>query len=75
MNKTNLATELRDLRLEIRQAVANLPRSERQVIELRFGFDEQPMTLAEIAMELGLDVSMVRMIEHCALTRLTSMRP
>jgi RNA polymerase primary sigma factor len=55
----------------VRQAVAALPDRERQVIELRFGLDDDgPVSLEEIGRRLGITRERVRQLEQEALTRL-----
>jgi RNA polymerase primary sigma factor len=55
----------------LRRAVAGLPELERRVVELRFGMDgPEPMTLDQVARELGLSRDDVRRLEAGALERL-----
>jgi len=62
--KVSFLTSLRD-------AMADLPERERQVLQLRFGFgDDQPKTLREIGEILGLSRERVRQIEGRALNLL-----
>jgi len=57
--------------LAVRQAVANLPERERDVIELRFGLvGEGPASLEAIGKQLGLTRERVRQLESDALRRL-----
>jgi RNA polymerase primary sigma factor len=52
-------------------ALADLPKRERRVLELRFGLeDDQPKTLREIGEQLGLSRERVRQIESRALNKL-----
>ena len=43
---------------------------ERRIVELRHGFEGEPMTITAVADELGLSASNARRIEHRALARL-----
>jgi RNA polymerase primary sigma factor len=62
------ATAQRD---SIRDAVADLPLDEREVIVLRFGMQgDEPRTLQEVAEELGSTRDRVRRLEKLALDRL-----
>ena len=62
------ATAQRD---SIRDAVAELPHDEREVIVLRFGMQgDEPRTLQEVAEELGSTRDRVRRLEKLALDRL-----
>jgi RNA polymerase primary sigma factor len=54
----------------VRQAVAKLPERERRIVELRFGFDNEPMALEAIGRELGITRERVRQLEREALDRL-----
>jgi RNA polymerase primary sigma factor len=58
-------------REEIRRAVARLPERERRILELRFGFDGDPMSLEAIGAELGLTRERIRQLERDALAKLT----
>jgi RNA polymerase primary sigma factor len=57
-------------RQEVRRALAALPERERQVLELRFGFDGEPASLEAIGKELGLSRERVRQLEDAAFMRL-----
>jgi RNA polymerase primary sigma factor len=56
---------------DIRRAVAGLPERERRVVELRFGFDGESLTLEAIGRELGLTRERVRQLEQSAFAKLT----
>ncbi len=57
------------------QAIADLPETERNVIEMRFGAgDQEPQTLTQAGKRLGLSTERARQLEQQALTRL-SRRP
>jgi RNA polymerase primary sigma factor len=56
--------------LIVQGALANLPELERRVVELRFGFDTEPMSLDAIGRELKISRERVRQLEHEALGRL-----
>ena len=55
----------------LRAAVARLPERERRVIELRYGLDGAPLSLAEVGRQLGIGPERVREIETKALERLS----
>jgi RNA polymerase primary sigma factor len=57
-------------RLEVRRAVAQLPESERRVLELRFGLDGDAQTLETIGKELGVTRERIRQLESDALALL-----
>jgi RNA polymerase primary sigma factor len=57
-------------RLEVRRAVAQLPESERRVLELRFGLDGDAQTLETIGKELGVTRERIRQLESDALAHL-----
>jgi RNA polymerase primary sigma factor len=57
-------------RRAVRLALAELPERERRVLELRFGFDDEPRTLESIGAELGLTRERVRQLEGEALAKL-----
>jgi RNA polymerase primary sigma factor len=61
-------------RLDVRRALDALPERERRILELRFGFDGEPWTLAEIGHELDLTRERIRQLERQALTRLAALR-
>ncbi len=54
----------------IHQALEALSERERQIVELRFGFEGKPRTLEAIGAELGLTRERVRQLVHHALKRL-----
>ena len=54
----------------VRRAVAALPERERRVVELRFGFDGESLTLEAIGRELGLTRERVRQLEKSAFAKL-----
>jgi RNA polymerase primary sigma factor len=54
----------------VQRALAGLPVRERQIVELRFGFEGKPQTLEAIGAELGLTRERVRQLVHQALKRL-----
>ncbi len=56
--------------LIVQGALANLPELERRVVELRFGFDTEPMSLDAIGRELKISRERVRQLEDEALERL-----
>ena len=51
----------------VRLALKTLPERERRVLELRFGFDDEPRSLDAIAREVGLTRERVRQLESKAL--------
>ena len=55
----------------VRRALAELPDSERRVLELRFGIDGEPHSLDSIGAELGLTRGAVRELEAEALAKLS----
>ena len=58
-------------RRAVQQALKKLPKRERRIVELRFGFDGgEPETLEAIAKELGLTRERVRQLEQESLARL-----
>jgi len=58
----------------VRRAIKELPDREREVVELRYGIDGQPMPLREIGRRLGITPERVRQLESRALGRLGRMR-
>ena len=56
----------------VRRALEKLPERERRIVELRFGFDGDPMALEAIGRELGITRERVRQLEREALARLES---
>ena len=66
-----------DLSLEeqaLRRAIETLPEREQAVIRLRFGFEGEPMTLADVGKELGLSREWARRLEARALEKLAVAR-
>ena len=59
-------------RQAVRRALAKLPERERRVLELRFGFDEEPRSLEAIGAELGITRERARQLEQQAMERLAS---
>jgi RNA polymerase primary sigma factor len=55
---------------EVRQALRKLPERERRMVELRFGFDGDPVSLEAIGRELGISRERVRQLERDAFERL-----
>jgi RNA polymerase primary sigma factor len=60
----------------VREALAKLPDTEREVLQLRYGLDgdPEPQTLAAVGRRLGLSRERVRQIEADALERLAVTR-
>ncbi len=56
----------------VRLALAKLPERERRVVEMRFGFEGEPMALEAIGRELGLTRERVRQVERQAFDRLAA---
>ena len=54
----------------VRRAVAGLPDSERRILELRFGFNGDALSLEAIGRELGITRERVRQLEAASLTKL-----
>ncbi|HEY6018169.1 MAG TPA: sigma-70 family RNA polymerase sigma factor [Gaiellaceae bacterium] len=54
----------------VREAVASLPERERRIMELRFGFGSEPLSLEAIGKELGLTRERVRQLEAQSLLHL-----
>jgi RNA polymerase sigma factor (sigma-70 family) len=54
----------------VRRAVAQLPESQRRVLELRFGLDGDAQTLETIGKELGVTRERIRQLESDALAHL-----
>jgi RNA polymerase primary sigma factor len=57
-------------RRAVRLALAELPEGERRILELRFGFDGEPLSLEAISAELGLTRERIRELEGKALAKL-----
>jgi RNA polymerase primary sigma factor len=60
-------------RQNIRKALDALPERDRRIVELRFGFEGEPCTLAAIGRELHLSRERVRQLERHALKRLAAL--
>jgi RNA polymerase primary sigma factor len=58
----------------LRDALAELPELQQEILRLRYGLDGEPMSLAEIGRRLGVTRERVRQIEAEALSRLAEMR-
>jgi RNA polymerase primary sigma factor len=60
----------------VRRAVAELPDTEREVVQLRYGLtsDQQPRSVEQVVRTLGLSRVEVREIEDAALQRLAHRR-
>jgi len=56
--------------LAVRRALEKLPDRQRRIVELRFGFDGEPLALEAIGHELGITRERVRQLERDALERL-----
>jgi len=54
----------------VRRAVAGLPDRERRILELRFGFNGDALSLEAIGRELGITRERVRQLEAASLTKL-----
>jgi RNA polymerase primary sigma factor len=57
---------------EIRKALESLPERQRRVLELRFGFDGEPVSLESIGKRLEVSRERVRQLEAEGLSRLAS---
>jgi RNA polymerase primary sigma factor len=68
------AVELNLREEALREAIAQLPEREREVLSLRYGLDHDPMPLREIGRKLGITQERVRQIEGRALERLAQNR-
>jgi RNA polymerase primary sigma factor len=67
-------TELADETLRaqaVREALSELPERQRQILELRFGFVDEPLSLEAIAREIGITRERVRQLETAALAALS----
>jgi RNA polymerase primary sigma factor len=58
----------------LHRAIETLPEREQAVIRLRFGFEGEPMTLADVGKELGLSREWARRLEARALEKLALAR-
>jgi DNA-directed RNA polymerase specialized sigma24 family protein len=59
-----------DRRRAVVRAVRTLPEREQRLIELRFGFDGEPRSLATVGRELGITRQRARQLEREALAKL-----
>jgi len=57
-------------RQAVRQAISKLPERQRRILELRFGFEGEALSLDAIGAQLGLTRERVRQLEREALDRL-----
>ena len=57
-------------RQSVRTALAGLPERERRVLELRFGFNGEQLSLDALAREVGVSRERVRQVEENALATL-----
>jgi RNA polymerase primary sigma factor len=57
-------------RRNVREALAGLPEQQRAILELRFGFDDEPISLEAIGRKLGISRERVRQLENEALAAL-----
>jgi RNA polymerase sigma factor (sigma-70 family) len=55
----------------VREALSELPERQRQILELRFGFVDEPLSLEAIAREIGITRERVRQLETAALAALS----
>lgn len=58
----------------VRRAMKVLPKRERRILELRYGFDGCPRTYTDVGDELGYTRERVRQLEGQALSRLAALR-
>ena len=54
----------------MREALSELPERERRILELRFGFEDEPHSLEAIARVVGMTRERVRQLETKGLTAL-----
>jgi len=59
-------------RQSVRSALETLPERERRILELRFGFGGEQLSLDAIAREVGVSRERVRQIEERALAELAT---
>jgi len=57
-------------RQTVRRAIAQLPERQRRIVEMRYGFDGETISLEKIGKELGITRERVRQLEREALTML-----
>lgn len=70
----SVETEISLQRQSVRQLLEQLPKKERRVIELRYGFEVEPQSLEEVGKVLGVTRERVRQIEGQALERLAGLK-
>jgi RNA polymerase sigma factor (sigma-70 family) len=60
-----------DLRRALEEAMADLPAREQLILRARFGLDgEEPRTLGDIAVDLGITAERVRQLQNAAIARI-----
>lgn len=60
-----------DLRESLHAAMQDLPERERSILNRRFGLDgQEPVTLGEIATDMGITAERVRQLQNAAISRL-----
>jgi RNA polymerase sigma factor (sigma-70 family) len=60
-----------DLRQALAEVMADLPEREQRILRARFGLDgEEPRTLGEIAVDLGITAERVRQLQNAAIGRI-----
>ena len=68
----HITGNLLNISCDVRFLLTTLPKIERKVIEMRFGFKGTPRTLRQIAVKIGYSVEGVRLIEARAITHLAA---